>query len=375
LITFGCREIHAVNEDGFTIAGESQVRLLLFLYDAFSIWPALKWGWRKTAEESITIEDLSEVRVAILISEWLLLSELQAAQWKGVEQVDLDLILTDYPKAAQLYVKLLEDGFSIADAVEALTAALLLESLILSGNLTNIGLFHHEAAESIELTDSAVFAWLKEIADAFSVADTQVPEYALLNAIADSIGFAGTASLGHVIAALLAEEISIIDGLTIQQALQSLIAEGLEFTIDIKLSGELWQCWVLNTAAYFPSVYSGYDFNSYAVFENTVYGLKDDGLYEISGTTDNGSTIHNGILLPDTDFGMQRKKRIRKAYFGITGTGAALKMETDNGTKTYTITGCKATMSRTLKGRRWTITVAEFDTLDFVSLVPVLMVR
>jgi hypothetical protein len=176
-------------------------------------------------------------------------------------------------------------------------------------------------------------------------------------------------------AKLLAETLELTSSIEVKQSLQNLIEEGLEFIIEIEHGGELWECWVLNTARFYPSVYSGYDFNSYAVYNNTVYGCKDDGIYELSGDTDAGETIHDGILLPETDFGMQRKKRFRKAYFGITGSGAALKMETDTGEKTFTIVGSKVSIYRGLKGRKWTITVADFESLDFVSLIPILMVR
>jgi hypothetical protein len=188
------KTLNPVIEGSLGLTDFSNRSLWLFIYDNIFAWPDLKWGWRKSIEDSVSVADLSEARLGILISEWLLLAELQTANWKGIELVDLELILTDHPIAGKIYAKILEDGLSVADTVKDILAALLLEKLILSAVLENTGIFQHQSSDAIVLDDLSKFSWFKEIADAFSIADSHIIGSALLNLLADSVGFADASS-------------------------------------------------------------------------------------------------------------------------------------------------------------------------------------
>ena len=109
----------------------------------------------------------------------------------------------------------------------------------------------------------------------------------------------------------------------------------------------------------------------------TALGCKPDGIYELGGDTDDGSPFTPGIVLPQTQFGTHHQKRIRKAYFGIAGgTTPAMKIENEDGTsRTYTITHSEVTPTGGGKGRKWTVSVQDFDSLDFMELVPILLAK
>jgi hypothetical protein len=159
--------------------------------------------------------------------------------------------------------------------------------------------------------------------------------------------------------------------------LYSLIYDTLKMNVIITLGADVYECYVLNTPKFMPSMYSGFDFNSYCVFENRAFGANDTGIYELTGTTDAGNTIHTGIVLNNTDFGSPNQKRFRRGYLGISGTSPVLVMETENGDrKSYTIdVNGKTVFAHDLKSKKWTLSVADFDELETIELIPVILTR
>jgi hypothetical protein len=122
-------------------------------------------------------------------------------------------------------------------------------------------------------------------------------------------------------------------------------------------------------------MYSGFDFNSYCVFENRAFGANDTGIYELTGTTDAGSTIHTGMISSQTDFGLRNEKRFRRGYIGVSGASPVMILECEDGSrKVYTIdTKGKAVFSHEQKSKEWKLAAADFDTLDVIKLIPVIL--
>ncbi len=159
--------------------------------------------------------------------------------------------------------------------------------------------------------------------------------------------------------------------------------QALEDEIDIDADSDeesivrddtVWECWVLNSSQMFPSIYTGFNFNSYAEFKGVLYATADNGIYKLSD--DHEEDIHTGILLPPTSFGTLQNKRFRSGYLGYTGDVPAIKVKTDDGDeKVLAVRRNRIEMHRSDAGRRWQFTVAEFDTLNFVELFPIILSR
>lgn len=181
--------------------------------------------------------------------------------------------------------------------------------------------------------------------------------------------------MGLIINQEIEDVIQMEAAVTLKQVLKSIIEDGLDLEIELIIDDEVWECWALNTDELHPSVYSNFGFNSFCVHEDVLYGAMSDGIYAIDDSdTDNGTKIYDGIILPSSIFGTGHKKRFRMAYLGITGGGSpAIKVETDTGEETYSVVQSKAAISRGMSGYKWTISVEDFDELDFVELVPVII--
>lgn len=131
------------------------------------------------------------------------------------------------------------------------------------------------------------------------------------------------------------------------------------------------------------SQYLGFDFNSLCVFSGKVLGVNDDGLFELTGDTDNGADIDAFVELPTTDFGSEKQKRVRCGLVGYEADGDLTVTVTLDETTAQSATlspkkagsveqSVKVPLQRTLPGRYVMTRIDNVDgsnfALDAVSL-------
>lgn len=343
--------------------------------ETLSVWDALKWGWRKSIADSMAITETVAKILGIPVKDWLAFTDTETTNWSGVEAVSDSFYAVDISKAIKAYTDSIADGMAITDAVNLALELMITDILTCTDTVLNIGAFTHSIADSMTLEDIVKRAFPKSISDSFAITDTSLTDFLVLLQIADSLAITETTTPGLTISQTIADALDILDTITIKQLLQELIQDGLNLEVIVELDDELWQAWVLNTGAFHVSVYSNYDFNSFAIDEQTsiVYGCKSDGIYQLTGDDDDGTAFYSGIILPETRFGLANNKRFRSAYFGVSGNDVILKMSTDNGWRTYRVTDTEARLTRDLKGRSWQLSVENFDSLDSLNLIPVIL--
>jgi hypothetical protein len=379
---------------------KSVVPYYKYLTETSQIYDTLKWFWELTPADggsTAAITDVAEAELGLNISEWLNVDETVVNNWTGTENVTSTLGLFGQSMIAQIFndevtstaaavevVTYLHQMISIANSTFAAADTpssqvtfnpTVAESIAVSGLLSAIHTLNLVISESGNIVDTLGFAWMDAIAETFAIVDAPTIQWVAMHILTESIVATDTAVGLFNFTDTVTETLAIAAALTLQQTLQDSIEEILNFGITIRLDDEVWECWVLNTNQFHPSVYSGFDFNSYAVYNNQAFGCREDGIYRLDGTTDNGTTINAGIVLPETDFGSMREKRFRKAYFGISGTSPSIRMETDTANVTYTITSSKANIQRNQKGKDWTLKVSGYDDMDFIELVPIILTR
>lgn len=333
-----------------------------------------------------------------MIREFLILAETLANNWTGTETVESDLSLLGLAIIQQVFNETATSAIDITDlsayihqmvsvAADALDFGETLasrmefnptvtEAVAISGLVAVLTNLQNTNLETLTLGDTAGFAWFDALTDTIALADTPAILWYCMNALTDSVELT-EAALGLLqLNDTISDVIEYATTLALQQTISNTVEDTLNFGITIELDNELWECWVLNTNAFHASVYSGFSFNSYAVHNNTAYACKADGIFKLSGSQDDGSAFKAGIVLPDTYFGTTRRKKFRKAYFGLSGgVTPSLRVETDSGSKTYTITSSKANITRDMIGKQWTLKVQDFDDLDFIELVPIILAR
>ncbi len=311
-----------------------------------------------------------------IIAETLGLAALTSAIKKVYPVIAETLDVTD--TALPGWLKSISESLGLTDAttVEIPFDFTIIESLSLVGLVSVFNSINSENAETLGLTDTAQPGWEKTITDSLGLTDTADLAWAAMLTLTENLEFTDSV-LGRLdLDDIVTEKLGLAVALSMQAALQEVITETLEFGITTDLDDEQWECWVLNSNQFNASIYSGYGFNSYCVYNNVAYGAKSTGIYKLTGKTDDGTAFKPGIVLPDTRCGTTRNKRFKYAHFGLSGgTTPSIRMETDNGSETYTITNSKAIFSRNLKGKLWTVKIQDFDDLDFVELFPIILTR
>lgn len=128
------------------------------------------------------------------------------------------------------------------------------------------------------------------------------------------------------------------------------------------------------------------NFNSMCRFGTKLIGVSSTGLYEIGGTSDNGTAINASIKSGDFDLGTNQKKKFRFFYFGVKTTGTLrLKVYCDGVLAASYIAKPESSGDRTIRvpvsrehvGRYWAWSIENIDGAPFslysVQAIPVIM--
>lgn len=333
-------------------------------------------SWLKSIDESLVLTDSQLVILGILISDWLTLKDSQSNNWHGTEVVPVELLnLYDLPYGARVINRSIAETLDVADTITIQWLVRILEHMQFTELLTAIGTFNHSAADTLTLTDEASRAFDQLIAEVLSLVDLSAVLTTFMPSLAESLGLADTSSSVRFIGKVISDAIGMTDAVGNNLHAYSIVQDAIALNVTVEMDGDVYECYVLNTPKFLPSVYSGFNFNSYCTFEGKAYGANSTGIYELGGETDAGAAINTGVVLSPTTFGIPNSKKLRRAWLGITGATPVLVLEVEGGTrKAYAIDSYGEVGSdRELNGKTWKLSIANFDELDFIKLLPVIL--
>lgn len=109
--------------------------------------------------------------------------------------------------------------------------------------------------------------------------------------------------------------------------------------------------------------YLNYGFDNVVNFNNHYYGIKADGIYELTGNTDAGTAIAASAEFPPNDFGDPHLKRLNYVYIDSSDTTlASPKYDgTPCGPYTSNFIGRRTQVGKGGKGRYWGLVVQNQD--------------
>lgn len=340
--------------------------------DGAFIWDNVPVGWGKLVPDTFALADAPSKILGLIIPDVLTLIDTQHNLWDGVHTIEETAVIRDSSVFAQ-YLKSIADTMDLADLPRLLLSMPISDWLTLSDSVPL--LIKAAILESMLMSDTSLWGWDKTIADTFATTDAPSALATFNGAIADTFALASAASFLKTCGVSVPDTMALTDVSASAVKLYNIILESLAMNVLLDLDGELWECFVLNTPRFHASMYSGYNFNSFCVFNGRAFGANDTGVFELTGSTDIGNTIHTGVILKGTDFGAPNQKRMRRGYFGVSGSSPVLILETDSGQRqVYSIdTKGKTVASHELKSKSWTLSIADFDALDSVKLIPVIL--
>jgi hypothetical protein len=343
--------------------------------EAIFLYCTIQTGWNVSTESTITLTDAVDKVLGIAVNDWLTLVASETNNWNGSEVIPDALNLFDVAIGARAYVDTIEESLVVTDeSLYKLTVAVL-EYLGFTDLANAIKTIAASISESVELSDAPSHALSFLISEALAAVDSLSVINSIAGAIQDSLGLTEALSTIKRLGLAVDDPLTLSETVTSQGALYSAVYDTLAMNITVELNGETYECYVLNTPKFMPSMYSGFDFNSYCVFEDRAFGANDTGVFELTGPTDAGNVIHTGAVLSDTDFGSRNNKRFRKGYLAVSGDSPLMILETeDGGRQAYTVdTGGMTVFSHDQKSKKWKISIADFETLESINLIPVVL--
>lgn len=141
---------------------------------------------------------------------------------------------------------------------------------------------------------------------------------------------------------------------------------------------EVFEAWCLSGQAFEPSVFSGFNFNSFAVKGGQAYACGDAGIYLLGADHDAGEPIQSGARIGPVNFGADREKRIRGIQYGRGGKDTRVRVLSDEGNVgvfTPERDNNRVVVSRDIQGREFTIDIMDFEELSHCEIVPLRLAR
>jgi hypothetical protein len=141
---------------------------------------------------------------------------------------------------------------------------------------------------------------------------------------------------------------------------------------------EVYEAWVLSGQAFEPSVFSGFNFNSFAVKGGQAYAAGEDGIYLLGADHDAGETIQSGARIGPVNFGADREKRIRGIQYGQGGENTRVRVRSDDGSVGVFEPDRdenRVVVSRDIQGREFTIDFMDFEELSHCEIMPLRLAR
>lgn len=336
-------------------------------------------SWARTIADSLSLADSGATLMGVSISDWLWLIDSHVNKWKGQQVVPEErLSLYDLPGGVKVVNRSLAETIDLADSVSLRFLLRLLEYMRFTDLASAVGKFKKGAADAILLADAPSRAFDRLVEETLTAIDSSAALAAFLSALTDdSLKFSDASTSGSHASKAVSDALFIGDAAGSGLLAFTIVQDSISLNVLVEIEGELYECYVLNTPKFLPSVYSGFDFNSYCTFEGKTYGANATGIYELAGGTDAGTVIQTGVVMPQTTFGIPDSKKLRRAWLGITGTSPALVLEVEDGTrKAYAIDSYGEVGSdREISGKKWKLSIANFDELDFIRILPVALVR
>ncbi|MDY6893819.1 MAG: hypothetical protein SVO01_00150 [Thermotogota bacterium] len=420
--------------DSLAAADSMEGQWLLSIVDSFFIWDDIQSQWTLSIEDELDASDSLTLYLLLRLTEYLQASDTISSNWTGTESLSdsanltdsiipqfllsltdslnaadtmnpiLVLMISDYltmrdvlsaqasltseisdslaaaDSMVSQWMLSLIDSFDAADAVSQLKfiAETIEDSATISDALSSTGTFGLSIEETAQLVDLIQNGYDLSISDSLNAADTITSIATIYSTLADSMNAADALTVTLTAYLSISDNAVIVDAMSNNGILYATITEAAQLSVTMEIDDEVYECWVLSTPTFLPSVYSGFNFNSYTVFNNRIFAANSTGIYELTGDDDAGSDIHTGVQFQETDFGTAAKKRFRKGFLGVSGTTPVMSMEeTDTGTKrTYAISEKgEVAAARDVVGKRWKLSVMDFDELDTIKLVPVVLTK
>jgi hypothetical protein len=226
-------------------------------------------------------------------------------------------------------------------------------------------------SDRFSLSTSTVGGLGAIVQELFTLVDTVTYSFIvslLLNSILDTedqtqLAFSKTAE----------DSFGVSDAMLGDSFLEMYLDDSFNLHLRLKANGEVFQVWSFLTPSLYASIYTDFNFNSYAVLNDTTFGASELGVFRITQTDDQ---LNTGVRFNLFNMGTHRKKRIYRAYFGtISKETPAVRVITDDHDIIYQLVNGRANIAQGQQGRYWIFDLHQVEGVHFMEYVPIVLER
>jgi hypothetical protein len=287
-----------------------------------------------------------------------------------------------------LLQELLDESVNAADGTD-LAIGVLLADLISAYSAASANISANTlVAEILVAVDLAKFGLLADIDDTANAAVTAQALLETTQAILDQVTATVSTSSYVLMFSDTSDAVSLADAITTWQNSTADITDTITLFLHLSYGG-LCTGWVTNTQKLATSEYQALTFNSLARIGNRYFGANDEGVFELTGSDDDGTDIHSYIQSGLMDFGTSLYKSVPTAYLGVDvdgriAVGVGVSEKTGVAQYWYEVSmdkeapdNVRSPIGRGLKGRYWKFEVASeaLSTFDALTVLPVVLTR
>jgi len=277
---------------------------------------------------------------------------------------------------------LLTDSIGIATVEQVQRAATIVEELQLAAQLTGAAKYNLTLIQALRLASSLANFFGADVVEGLGIGDALGVRQKALGVLSDTVGVEAVISPQMLLHVSVAEGVGIDAVNIIQMLFNPTVIEGVEIAAGYLAPDGSLVTWVMNARNGAVTEYQNYNFTSFAQVGNRYIATSPDGIYELLGDDDAGTSIIARIKSGYMQFGGTNLSRLTAAYIAARGEGDfILRIITGDGnTYNYTTTtrGMRSTKVHMGKGQRARYFAFELvsagqdfdlDTLEFVPVV------
>jgi len=175
-------------------------------------------------------------------------------------------------------------------------------------------------AEALALSELARVAYDGSASDALAMSEDVSAIIAANASLVENLALTDVATATLNVVAIVRDTVDFDDSAAGLVAALGFASDDILIYATVKIGGNAYSGWVLNTANQAFSTY-GFNFNSFGTLSGDTYAISDDGIYLMDGDDDDGTAIQAKALTGATDFGTGRQKRMPAVYLGYTADG------------------------------------------------------
>lgn len=330
--------------------------------------------------QGIGIASVLLERVGVIIREQIVLTVSTPVMHK--QQVYLADVVRIASGLFSVHPADLTDGIAVGDAMAVAQAVIMAERLGINDALTASGRYNLTISQAIRLADRLYQFFGAEVDEGITFAVDLLARKLAAATVSETISIEDVMEPRFLISAVVEESVEITAEQAVQMLFNPTILEGVEINAGFLSPDGSLTTWAMNARNGAVTEYTNYEFNSFAKIGNRYVGASAEGLYELLGDDDAGTSIIARIKGGFLQFGGTHLSRLSAAYIATRGDGDfVLRITTGEGaTYNYAVStrnmrSTKVHMGKGQRARYFSYELIsagqdfDLDTLEFVPVV------